>query len=149
GIKIYCRGKSPFATGRKIGVNVPRIVEKAPGVELYDHVRYFAMTGWRVKTSHAVEERQEQVNWFAAKFWPAEPGPRPSHDFRSDVAVYQRARAYVARLPPAISGQGGHNACFHVACVLVLGFGLSEPAALQILTEYSSICQPPWSDREL
>ena len=34
----------------------------------------------------------------------------------------ERACAYVARIPAAISGQGGHAATYHVAAVLVHGF---------------------------
>ena len=37
--------------------------------------------------------------------------------------VIERARRYIAKCLPAISGQGGHDATFHVACVLVHGFG--------------------------
>jgi len=52
-------------------------------------------------------------------------------------------------MPPAVSGQGGHNQAFAVACVLVQGFGLSPQEALPILHEYNQRCQPPWSDNEL
>ena len=60
-----------------------------------------------------------------------------------DLAVIERARKYVARMPPAVSGQSGHNATFHVACVLALGFGLGEGEALALLREHSETCQPP------
>ena len=38
--------------------------------------------------------------------------------------VLEHARKYVAAMPPAISGQGGHNQTYSVACTLVQGFGL-------------------------
>ena len=60
-----------------------------------------------------------------------------------------RARKYVEKMPPAISGNGGHDALFAVACVLIHGFDLPEPEAWLILCEYNARCQPPWSDREL
>ena len=41
-----------------------------------------------------------------------------------EAAVIKRARKYVAKLPPSVSGSGGHNAAFHAACSLVLGFRL-------------------------
>ena len=63
--------------------------------------------------------------------------------------VIERARRYVAKCPPAVSGQGGHNATFHVAACLVHGFALGEPDALALLTEWNRVCVPPWSDREL
>lgn len=60
-----------------------------------------------------------------------------------------RARAYLATLPPAISGQRGHAATFAAACRLV-EFELGEQIAWQILSEWNqSHCQPPWSEREL
>jgi hypothetical protein len=60
-----------------------------------------------------------------------------------------RIRAYVAKLPLAISGSGGHIATLKAANALVLGFNLSIDQARPYLTEYSQNCQPPWSRREL
>ena len=63
--------------------------------------------------------------------------------------VIENARRYVAKIPPAISGQGGHNQAFKVACILVKGFALSVEQAIPIFDEYSQRCTPPWSPREL
>ena len=60
-----------------------------------------------------------------------------------------RARAYVAKMPPAIAGQHGHDATFKVALALIHGFGLSEEDAMPIIEEYSNRCAPPWSHKEL
>jgi hypothetical protein len=60
----------------------------------------------------------------------------------------ERARRYVAKMPPAISGQGGHNQTFTVACEL-FRFGLTDSEAAAVLAEYNQRCQPPWSDHEL
>lgn len=59
------------------------------------------------------------------------------------------ARRYVAKIPPAVSGQGGHNATFTVACSLVKGFDLSIADARGLLAEWNATCAPPWSEREL
>ncbi len=67
----------------------------------------------------------------------------PCHD------VVARARSYVAAMPAAVSGQGGHNQTFAVACVLVQGFGLSQQEAWALLKDYNARCQPPWSEKEL
>ena len=40
-----------------------------------------------------------------------------------------RAKAYVAKCPPAVSGNGGHNSAFTVACALVHGFDLPQSDA--------------------
>ena len=59
-----------------------------------------------------------------------------------------RARAYLAQLPPAISGQGGHNATFRAAC-WVVRFGLGDGDAMILLREFNQRCQPPWTEKEL
>ena len=63
--------------------------------------------------------------------------------------VVDRARKYIAKMPPAISGQGGHDAAFSVACKLVVGFGLDRDTALDLMREHNEQCQPPWSENEL
>lgn len=65
------------------------------------------------------------------------------------LSVIERARRYIATCPPAISGQGGHDATFRVACLLVHGFALGEADALALLHEYNAGCVPPWSEAEL
>ena len=60
-----------------------------------------------------------------------------------------RARAYIAKLPPAITGQGGHAATFAAACRLV-EFGLSFKQAAPLLAEWNEThCQPHWTETEL
>ena len=61
----------------------------------------------------------------------------------------QRARDYVARMPPAIAGQGGHDATWSVALACAQGFGLSESDTLLMLHEYNHRCVPTWSDKDL
>jgi hypothetical protein len=61
----------------------------------------------------------------------------------------ERARKYLAAIPPAISGQGGHNTTYHAACCLVQGFALAPETALALLTEWNASCDPPWSATEL
>jgi hypothetical protein len=64
--------------------------------------------------------------------------------------VEERARRYLARMPPAISGSGGHVQTLLAAEHLVRGFGLDDATAFELLaTYYSPRCQPPWSEREL
>ena len=66
------------------------------------------------------------------------------------LEVEKRAAAYLDALPPAISGQGGHNATYVAATALVHGFGLPRDRALRLLIEkYNPRCQPPWSTKQL
>lgn len=71
------------------------------------------------------------------------------HQPTSSPELIQRARAYIATMPPAISGSGGHNTTYTVAVALVHGFGLDDNEALGLLQEYNQRCLPAWSNREL
>lgn len=65
------------------------------------------------------------------------------------MTTTDRVRAYLAKLPPAIAGQGGHAATFRAGCRLV-EFGLDQTTAGCLLAEWNqSHCQPPWSEAEL
>jgi RecA-family ATPase len=59
------------------------------------------------------------------------------------------ARAYLAKLPPAISGAGGHPATYRAASILANGFDLPWDDAWALLNEYNARCSPPWSEKEL
>lgn len=85
--------------------------------------------------------------------FPKPPGetarPRPSLASRPRPDAVDRARRYVAALPPAISGQHGDVTTFRTCCRLVRGFLLSDADALAILIDWNARCDPPWSEREL
>jgi len=62
----------------------------------------------------------------------------------------ERASAFVRGARPSIAGQHGHDALFSVACGLVVGFGLSDGDAWELLTEYNlANCNPAWSEKDL
>ena len=63
--------------------------------------------------------------------------------------MIERARRYLAKMPPAITGQHGHDQTFAVACTLVQGFGLSVAEAAPLFAEYNARCSPPWSEHDL
>ncbi len=74
-------------------------------------------------------------------------GPVQASD--CDAHVLERARRYLAAVPPAISGQHGDVHTFRVCCRLVRGFALDDADALDLLSAWNMRCQPPWSEREL
>jgi len=79
------------------------------------------------------------------------PSPLPTSPHVPDAdSIERRALAYLQAMPTAISGQGGHNATYSAATVLVHGFGLStEHAFGMLLAHYNLRCQPPWTEKEL
>lgn len=83
---------------------------------------------------------------------PTRAPSAPVHQDRDNQGdLYARAVSYVAKIPPAISGSGGHAQTFDAARALAgwVSKGLSEADAWGILCDYNSRCQPPWGEHEL
>jgi single-strand DNA-binding protein len=153
GIKIYGRGKLATEKGKKRPIATPGIVGgKQPAIEAYDHGRYFCFTGNHWKDSpFAVNDCQSALDEIVNRFWP--PEPKRERTVTKPIAnarnIYERAAKYMDFVTPAISGQGGHNATFNAACVLVLGFNLSVDESLPLLESWNCRCNPPWSEKDL
>jgi len=60
----------------------------------------------------------------------------------------ERARAYVAKIDPAISGVGGHDQTHYAACQIVRMVS-SHADRWELLLGYNRTCKPPWSAAEL
>ena len=80
---------------------------------------------------------------------PSSSASRPNGQYDVDTNLDKRIRGYIATIPAAVSGQGGHDATFKVACVLIQGWALSVDEARPYLQAYNALCKPPWSDKEL
>lgn len=150
GVKIFCIGKAPFDRGRKKELEgVEKICDKNPAIEVYDHGRYFAVTGLRLKgMPNEPMDGESSLAWLKEKYF-SDSTQKNAPDFRSGDAIFERARKYIAKLDGAISGSDGHGKTFHAACVLVMGFELSESEALTLMHEFNLRCSPAWSEREL
>jgi len=98
-----------------------------------------------------IEYRDGDRVYEAADF--PKPPPLPTHPTVPSLPTprnaMERARQYVAAIPPAISGQHGDVRTFRVCCRVVRGFALADDDALAVLRDWNSRCEPPWSDREL
>jgi AAA domain len=79
--------------------------------------------------------------------WEEIENARAGRPDRNDPV--KAARKYVNKIPPAVSGQKGHDACYHVACVLVVGFALTLEQAFDAIGPWNTKCEPPWSKEEL
>ncbi len=66
----------------------------------------------------------------------------------STIPATERARAYVAKMGPAISGQNGHLQTL-LAARAIQSFGLTGADGFEIFSEWNQSCQPPWSGTEL
>lgn len=105
------------------------------------------------KTPHLVSvEYRDRRHVSAPIDFPAPPPPAASAvaaRIRPAGNVIDRARQYVAAIPPAISGQHGDVHTFRICCRVARGFALDDHEALAVLQDWNSRCLPPWSEREL
>lgn len=85
----------------------------------------------------------------AALLAPPPVSPRSPASHMGGAGALERCLAYLARLPEAIAGSGGHNATFRAACE-VWRFGLDEGQAWEALQWWNAAkCQPAWGEGEL
>jgi hypothetical protein len=107
----------------------------------------------RVVVKPALEIAFKDINWPADLVLPwkeKKPQAKAQCSARPASAdLHKRISAYVAAIPGAVSGQGGHDQTFKTACQLVNGWALSAEEALGYLQAYNQRCEPPWSEKEL
>jgi len=150
GVKIFCTASTPWEHRRKKEVDVPKVCDKSPGIEVYDNGRYFAVTSLRLQGMDSVKEIDSKEDWLVDRFGLRNQTIAAVQSLTLETPVSERASKYVQKMEPSISGQAGHNKAFTAACALVKGFELADAEAVRILqTEFNPRCQPPWSDREL
>ncbi len=76
--------------------------------------------------------------------------PRPANSMPSLPDRIKRASAYLARIPGAVSGEGGHKTTWGAALSVVRGFSLPPDVGYDLLArEYNLRCSPPWTEKEL
>ena len=81
--------------------------------------------------------------------------PKMHHNSRilrrddDEPAVVEYARHYVLLCDPSLSGHGGHNQLYKIACILVDKFHLPLTKAWGLLLEFNERCRPPWTKAEL
>lgn len=151
GVKLFGVAKSRWMHRNNVKLPLPAVGGKDPGVEVYDSKRFFCITGKQLRGYAELASVDEPLEWLASKFEMLHPLPTISGEgIKQESPVLERASKYLAKMEPSISGQAGHNKCFHAACVLVMGFALTDDEALHLLTsEFNPRCAPPWSEREL
>ena len=108
---------------------------------------------YRPGPSVSAEYAPQQCSWVPAEFpttgEEVEPRNGPRRRTQPSCDAKERARHYLAAIPPAVAGDHGDNATFRVCCRLVRGFCLPDEDALEVLAEWNSRCRPPWKEREL
>lgn len=154
GIKIFGVGSLPDGRGKNIKLGESENGNKAPGIEVYDRGRYFTFTGQQYDELYPeIADIGEAIEYIWSKYIDAKPVAITPITMPAipaiPASIEDRAAKYLQHVPPAVSGQGGHNQTFRAACVLVIGFGLSPDRAYPILDGWNQSCQPPWSEKDL
>ena len=74
----------------------------------------------------------------------------PVYD-RSVEDLVRQTRAYLATIPGAASGRGGHGATFRAACKVAVRLRrvMTWEQALPVLAEWNATCEPPWGEADL
>ena len=71
GIKFFVRAKSPFDSGKN--KKLPQhgsIRGREAGIEIYDHGRFFCVTGQRIAGLFESTIRSSDLEWLQSKYWP-------------------------------------------------------------------------------
>lgn len=155
GVKLWARGKLPGPGGmRRVGDDAHT------AIEVYDRGRFFAVTGDVLRRpSGEIPDRQgaidELYEWVKARRSERAEveavgpiAPRPTSPGRWSAEA--RASAYLLKIDPAVSGEGGHNRTLRAACAIGPGFDLDPGTAYQLLAaEFNPRCVPPWPEHLL
>jgi P4 family phage/plasmid primase-like protien len=91
--------------------------------------------------------------WFAAAPKPTATAPAPKSaaagEWESGVDPKERARKWLEKRGPAISGQRGDEFTLTTASWMVREFALIDDDALELLLDWNQRNSPPWSEAEL
>jgi len=161
GRHYFFRGKAPCSQNRL-----------APGVDVRGEGGYVVAApslhasgrsySWDVGSSEELAELPAELAEAAARKPAPAPGA-PSVPLRAPAAVpaaspaasapvtpkaIRRARAWLAKRPPAVEGEGGDQHTFE-SCIHVLGFGLDQTTAFVELWPWNLRCEPPWPEDKL
>jgi hypothetical protein len=156
GIKFIAKARKPAsAKCKKLGLD-----DSGGAVEVYDHARYFTLTGNIYgNTPHPeIVDRQKNIETLCQLLWQPRREPAPLMSLRpslSDVSTGEMSRrekrclAYMKFLPESIEGNDGSGACLRAACE-TQRFGLDNATAWRCLNWFNdNRCSPPWSSYEL
>jgi hypothetical protein len=151
GVKFFARGKLPGEKGKRRNGMGP---DGKSALEIYDHGRFFTVTGDVFGESTEIADLQIAANelYRVALEKPRRKAASNGRATRGSVATgdVQAAIAYLKNCDAAISGQAGHDKLFAATCTAGPGFNLSPETCLRIIKEiYNPRCEPPWSDYDL
>ena len=109
GVKTWVQARSPLSSGKKAAVEGPPINGKSPAVEVYDHGRYFCVTGRILDgVPGSLRSDKHQLETLCQHFWPAVSTAASASSIveisdkdrtpetPSPINIIERARKYIA-----------------------------------------------------
>lgn len=145
GVHVWCFAGKPGGAPASAMLDGQRI-------EVYDQGRYICVTGHHLAgTPTTLERREDDIGALCDRMADAKrpPAPPPREVGQGDRRLIDRVRKYLASMPPAISGERGHDRTLDAARVVIHDFALERGAAEALLLEWNQRCQPPWPEREV
>ena len=142
GVKFWVRGKFPAATGKKTKVG-------DGAVEVYDHARYFTVTGNPFGKPYDIADGQDALDAIYS---------RDSGVTSPDVALeapQNKSNAAdlclveIMNLPDSISGDDGHGKLLR-ACCEILRYGIDGDEGIDIVRKFNAEkADPVWTEKEI
>ncbi len=153
GLKLITRARKP--EGSRC---VAKMGQGKCQVEIYDHARFWAMTGNVWDNQHNIGEGQQQLSSICQQLWPAEksqPKQEPVLGLSagSGGSLLDRATSYVAHCDNVVEG-GRQTAAFQLSghlWVMVgdMGERLTMAEVSQLVSEWNAGNSPPLPEEEL
>ena len=156
GVKFFARGKLPNGCPKRLAYLDGEPLPGKSHIEQYEDGRFFTVTGQQWGTVDRIGDVQEIIDELQKRCRKPETARRTASAAVITTSpvdrdrVIRRASAYLAKMPPSVSGSGGHDAAYAAAQAMVNGFALDAADAEQLLlAEFNPQCSPPWSDADL
>jgi hypothetical protein len=110
----------------------------------------------RLVDAAAAEIAFDNIQWPDGLILPwKQPKPAPSVQAPNrvsteiDAFLDRRIRNYMQNVDPSVAGNRGDDQLFHAACILVIGWDLTQDQALPYLRDFNHRCDPPWPESRL
>lgn len=157
GVRIWIKGKLPLGGNKKTGMGESARVD----IELYDHARYFTITGEHLGgTPDTIEDRQRELNELHAslfpKYAPSKPGGNGHHPVDlADTELINKAisaangAAFTALWQGDTSAHNGDDSAADMALCNHLAFWTgNDPARIDSLFRQSSLYREKWERQD-
>lgn len=152
GLKCFAFTRDATYLHASCEIKEPPTSSKQPAIEVFSAGQFVAVTGCQYGSGN-IEDRTSQVQQLVKDYGLGSAKSKATEDFRdnpaADEETVKAAREFLETTEGAVSGCGGQNATFAVACRLMIDFALSLGQALDLMKVWNEKCVPPWRLRDV